>query len=224
MRAGLLLALALPALASAAEFRSNAPLTLSSGDALHRVALPFEVYRDSRPDLADVRVVNAQGEAVPIAWAGEPELQKEAPRLVELPIFPVARRQPGTAMPFTDVTVRASDGMLVSIRSKGAVAKPAPAATMAYLLDASQVQDPIRALVVEWKAIAGTQIVPLRVEASDDLIAWSQAGSAPVLKVESPGREPLTQPRVAFTPRKAKYFRVTWSGPEFALENVRAEL
>ena len=224
MRLALLLALTLPAFATGAEFRSNAPLTLSGGDSLQRVALPFEVYRDSRPDLADIRVVNAQGEAVPMAWAGEPEVQLEAPRLVELPIFPVAKRQPGTAMPFTDVTVRASDGMLVSIRSKGAAQKPAPAATMAYLLDASQVQVAIRALVVEWKAIPGTQIVPLRVETSDDLIAWSLAGRAPVVKVESAGRAPLTQPRVEFTPRKAKYFRVTWDGADFALESVRAEL
>jgi len=224
MRAALLLALALPAFASAAEFRSNAPLILSGGDSLQRVALPFEVYRDSRPDLADIRIVNAQGEAVPMAWAGEPDVQREAPRLIELPIFPVAKRQPGTAMTFTDVTVRASDGMLVSIRSKGAAAKPAPAATMAYLLDASQVQVPVRALVVEWKAAPGTQVVPLRVESSDDLISWSLAGRAPVVKVESPGREALKQPRVELSPRKAKYFRVTWEGPDFALESVRAEL
>lgn len=224
MRLALLL-LALPALASAAEYRSNAPLTLAAGDTLQRVALPFEVYRDSRPDLADVRVVNAQGEAVPIAWAGEPDMQREPPQRVDLPVFPVAKRPPGAATPFpADVTVRASDGTLVAIRTKGSVPKPPPAGTQAYLLDASQVEAPIRALVVEWKAGPGTQIVPLRVESSDDLIAWSLAGSAPVVKVESPGREPLKQPRVEFTPRKAKYFRLTWSGAEFALESVRAEL
>lgn len=219
------LLLAVPAFAFAAEFRSNAPMTLTGGDSLQRVALTFEVYRDSRPDLADVRVVNAQGEAVPIAWAGEPDVQREPPQVVELPVFPVARRQPGAANPFpADVTVRASDGTLVAIRTKGSVPKPPPAGTQAYLLDASQVQAPIRALVVEWKAGPGTQIVPLRVEASDDLISWSHAGSAPVVKVESPGREPLKQPRVEFAPRKAKYLRVTWTGPEFELERVRAEL
>lgn len=223
MRLAILL-VTLPMLASAAEFRSNAPLTLAGGDSLQRVALPFEVYRDSRPDLADVRVVNAQGEAVPIAWAGEPDVQREPPQMVELPVFPVARKPPGTPNPFpADVTVRASDGTLVAIRTKGSAPKPPPAGTMAYLLDASQVQAPIRALVVEWKAGPGTQVVPLRVESSDDLISWSLAGSAPVVKVESADRA-LKQPRVEFTPRKAKYFRVTWSGPEFALESVRAEL
>ena len=220
-----LLFLALPALASAAEFRSNAPLTLSGGDPLQRVALPFEVYRDSRPDLADVRVVNSSGEAVPIAWAGEPDVQLEPPRMVELPVFPVAKRPPGAATPFpADVTVRASDGTLVAIRTKGRAPKPPPAGIQAYLLDASQVQAPIKALVVEWNAGPGTQVVPLRVESSDDLISWSHAGSAPVVKVESPGREPLKQPRVQFAPRKAKYFRVTWSAPEFVLDGVRAEL
>ncbi|MEO7743918.1 MAG: DUF3999 domain-containing protein [Usitatibacter sp.] len=224
MRLAILLVSLLPAISAAAEFRSNAPLTLSGGDSLQRVVLPFEVYRDSRPDLADVRVVNAQGETVPMAWAGEPDVQREAPLMVELPVFPVARRQAGTAIRFpADVTVRASDGTLVAIRTKGSSPKPPPADTMAYLMDASQVQSPIRALVVEWKAGPGTQVVPLRVESSDDLIAWSLAGSASVVKVESADRA-LKQPRVEFTPRKAKYFRVTWSGPEFALESVRAEL
>jgi len=65
--------------------------------------------------------------------------------------------------------------------------------------------------------------VPLRVESSDDLIVWSAAGSAPVVKVESADRA-LKQPRVEFPARKAKYFRITWSGTDFALEGVRAEL
>ena len=40
---------------------------------LQRFVLPFDAYRDSRRDLADVRVFNANGEPVPIALAGEPE-------------------------------------------------------------------------------------------------------------------------------------------------------
>jgi len=220
MRLAVILAfVALPAIADAPAFRSSAPLTLTGADALQRVALPFEVYRDARPDLADVRILNGVGEEVPYAWAGELDVAQETPAAIELPLFPVARVQPERASG-DEVTVRTQDGTLVAVRTKRAGKAPPRAA--AYLLDASQVKVPIGALDFDWKAGPGTQVVPLRVEASEDLRTWSRVASAPVVKVESAGQA-LSQPRVEFTRREAKYFRITWDAPAFALERVRAQ-
>ncbi len=38
---------------SPADYRSSAPVTPSGSDALHRVTLPFEAYRDTRRDFAE---------------------------------------------------------------------------------------------------------------------------------------------------------------------------
>lgn len=217
----LLLLAALPAWAQAPGFRSSGPLTLEGKDALHRVALPFEAYRDARRDLADVRIFDSRGEPVPIAWAGEPQAERQAPASFDLPVFPVTRMAPTGVGAGTEVTVRAADGTLVAVRSKGGV-KSGAARPVAYLIDASAVKVPIGALVLEWKAGAGTQVVNVRVESSDDLKGWMSVASAPVVKLEAAGRV-LQQPRIEFAPRKAKYFRMTWDAAGFALDNVRAE-
>lgn len=216
-----LLLLALPALAAAADFRSAAPIELDRPDSLQRIRLPFEAYRDARPDLADVRVLNAAGEAVPIAWAGEPEPTKEPPAKVALPVFPVSRLPAAGSVAGAEISVRASDGTLVAVKPRGA-AKPPEARPAAYVLDASQVKTPIQALLLEWKAAPGLEVVHVSAEASDDLRAWSRVAAGPVVRIEAGGRA-LSQPRLEFTPRRARYFRLTWQQPEFHLTAAHAE-
>ena len=218
--AALLLVAALPAAAQPpSKFMSSAELTLTGSEALHRVELPFEVYRDARRDLADVRVLNARGEAVPLAFAGDADLQREMLPLVELPSFAVTTLATAPSGRGSEVTVRTADGTLVSIRGKGGdrVARAA-----AYLLDASALKEPMRALYFEWEAGAGAEVVKLRIEASDDLKSWGALASGPLVRVENAGRM-LSQPRIEFPARTAKYLRVTWSTPGFKLTGVRAE-
>lgn len=209
--------LSLPA---SADFAARAPLELSGSGPLYRVALPIEAYRDARRDLADVRVLNARGEPVPIALAGDPDREKEAPATVELPQFAVSSVRPGVNAG-TEVTIRASDGMLVAVKGRGA-ARP-EVRPSAYLLDASAVKDPLRALVFQWDAAPGREVVPVRVEESDDLRSWRGVTSDSLLRLEQGGRV-LEQPRAGFAPRRAKYYRVTWDGEAFALSSVRGEL
>ena len=215
--APVLLLAALPALAQApTQFQSAAPLTPSGESALYRAILPFEVYKDGRADLGDLRVFNGVGESVPIAFAGDPEKQRLTRSSVELPLFPVSSVAPGASRG-SEVTVKTQDGTLVSIRGKTAppIAKPA-----AVLLDASQVDDPLAGLLFEWEAQPGTQVVRVRVEASDDLKSWSALGGGPIVRLENEGRT-LTQPKVEFAPRKAKYLRLTWDAQGFVVKRVQ---
>jgi hypothetical protein len=64
--------------------------------------------------------------------------------------------------------------------------------------------------------------VNVTVQASDDLRSWSSVASSPIVGLEANGRI-VSQPRVEFSPRKVKYFRVTWDAPSFELAGVRAE-
>ena len=218
-----LLVLALPAFAEdPSDFAGTARITPAGGDALQRFTLPFEVYRDARRDLADVRVFNAKGEAVPIAMAGDPEAAREAPVMVELPQFAIASITPGGRQG-TDLRIRASDGTLIVVTGIHRPAKGETFKTVAYVLDASQLKEAMRAMVFQWNAAPGTGIVRVSVEASDDLQSWRYAGSGSLVHLEQGGRV-LEQPRIAIGATNAKYYRVTWNGPAFALRSVKAEL
>jgi hypothetical protein len=225
MKFALLVSLAVaafPAYAQApSQFRMSAPLTIAGGDALHLADVPFEVYREARKDLADVRIFNAAGESVPFAWAGQSDPVLEVTPPIALPIFPVSRLDPVTSGTGAEVTVRAADGTLVSVRGATTrmktVARPA-----AWLLDASRATEDLRALALQWNAGPGAEMVTVRVEASDDLKAWRTLAAAPLVRLESEGRV-LVQPRVEFTPQKAKYYRLTADAPTFALDAVRGE-
>jgi Protein of unknown function (DUF3999) len=218
------LAAALNASAEApSDFRSVAPVTVTTPEALHRLTLPFEVYRDARRDLGDLRLFNAQGEALPSAFAGETQATREAPPAVSLPIFPVAAA-PGRERTFNDldVVVRSNpDGTIVSVHgsARGATtSRPA-----AWLLDASQFRKPVRALVLEWDVMPGTEIAKVTVQASDDLKAWrTLAARAPVVRLEQSGQT-LLQPRVELGAQRMKYLRVTAEPAAFMLRAVHAE-
>jgi hypothetical protein len=219
------LAAALNAWAEApSEFRSVVPVTVTTPEALHRLTLPFEAYRDARRDLGDLRLFNAQGEALPSAFAGETQATREAPPAVPLPIFPVAAAAPGRERTFNDldVVVRSNaDGTIVSVHgsARGAtVSRPA-----AWLLDASQLRKPVRALVLDWDVMPGTEIAKVTVEASEDLKAWrTLAVRAPVVRLEQSGQT-LLQPRVELGAQRVKYLRVTAEPAAFMLRAVRAE-
>jgi len=214
---------ALPVHAQApSQFRASAPLTLEGEDALHQVELPYEAYRDARNDLADIRIFNAAGESVPFAWAGKPDPTLESAPPIDLPIFPVSKVEPATAGPRAEVTVRAADGTLVSVKSRGAPAKAATVKPAAWLLDASKSTENLKALVLNWQAGPGNEMVTVRVESSEDLKGWKTLAAAPLVRLESGGRI-LGQPRVDFTPQKVKYFRLTADSPAFQPISARAE-
>lgn len=207
---------------SLSDFRSSAELSLSARDALHRFTLPFEAYRDTRRDLGDLRVFNGQGEPVPFALAGEEDRPREAASTVALPQFPVFGAAATREVANLDVSVRTrADGAVISVQQR---TRPAQAQLPeAWLLDASAVKSPLRALVVDWEAGKGTEIVRVNVEASDDLKNWQAVASQAVLVRVEQGGLALSQPRVELAPRQAKYLRLTGASRAFQLKGVRVE-
>ena len=206
------------------EFKASAPVELKGSDAFHRLTLPMEVYRDARRDLGDVGVLNARGEAVPFAFAPEPEPVKEAPTSEPLPQFPVSSRPSGTTgAGRVEVSVSTrKDGTLVSVqeRTPGKQAVPRP---VAYVLDASQLKSAVGALRFDWEAAPGAEIVKVTIEASDDLREWrTLASRAPLVRLEQAGQS-LSQVRVELHGSSARYYRITWDGAPFVLKSVLAE-
>ena len=212
--------------AHAEEFRSHAPITRQGNDPFQRIQLPFEAYRDTRADLGDLRVLNGRGEAVPIAFVGEAVPEREKPVNVRLPQFPVtAPAAASTAAGRVDVRVRTmADGTLMSVEQRASGPRPALAPLpSAYLLDASQLKFPVGALVFDWEAKPGAEIVKVNVEASDDLRDWRSAASrATLVRLEQAGQT-LAQTQVPLRGSRAKYYRITWAGGPFVLKAVDAE-
>jgi hypothetical protein len=205
------------------EFRYSIPLTTQSNEGLNRVELPLAVHQGAaRADLGDLRVFDARGEKVPFAFAGQPRIEAVKRPATALPIFPLRQMQ-RTQAAALDLQIRQRpDGTLISLQSGG---KKAPTKTelQGYLVDASRLKIPMRALVLDWMPGADSQIGRLNVETSDDLKFWQPLVSgAPLLDLEF-GGERLAQKRVEFSATRAKYLRLTWGGPAFDLKDLQVE-
>jgi hypothetical protein len=206
------------------DFRSTAPVTPAAGDPLQRLTLPFEVYRDARPDLADLRLFNAKGEGLPIAFAGTPEPTRETPRTTSLSMFPLYSRAPTTADSSSRIDIRVKsgrNGTIVSVQEsgpRGEAQRP-----IAWLLDATQLETPVRNLIVDWNSGPGLEVARITVEGSDDLKSWQTlASGASVLRAEQGGRV-VSQMRVNVGSEKMKYLRLSATPADFVLRAVTAE-
>lgn len=207
------------------DFAYGVAIRADGGDALYRLELPRAVYRGAvRPDLGDLRVFNGAGEIVPLAFLprARVEIQKRAP--VVLPVFPVYGEDPKQLDGLSLRIERNASGTIVQLDEQSRA--PAPTRKLlAYLADATALKDPVHALEFDVKMEA-PYVAKVSIEASDDLSAWrGVAAEAPLLSVKHQGAS-LEQRRVEFASRKAKYFRITWSGmpPRAVLETLRAEL
>ena len=205
------------------DYRSTARIATNSTESLHRMALPFEAYREAKPDFSDLRVFNAAGEAMPIAFTGEPDAVKTEAAAASLPVFPVSAPQvaKGKQPESLDVLVKSGPGgTIVSVQGR-TVGKVTPK-PVAWLLDASQFASPIRALDFEWAVGPGTEIARVNVDASDDLKEWHRVVSQSQLVFLQQEGLKLEQRRVEVPSLKAKYLRITSDTAGFALKSVQA--
>ncbi|EXI68878.1 MAG: hypothetical protein AW08_00703 [Candidatus Accumulibacter adjunctus] len=183
---------------------------------LLRVELPAAVHAGvRRPDLGDLRVFNAAGEAVPHAWLPQPPAARARPTLLPLPLF--ALRGAATAgVEGVEVRIERQGGRAV-LRMDERAGASAPTLLLGYLVDASAVEQPLQAFALELPATGEDVVARVRVEASDDLARWTTlVGDAPVLRLAAGGQR-LEVRRIEFAPRRAKYFRLSWAADTPAL-------
>jgi len=224
--AALLLTLATSTFAQApSDFRSSAPVAPARGDALQRLTLPFEVYRDARPDFADIRIFNANGEAMPMAYAADPDPSREEPAAVNLAMFPIygTARTESREVGNVDLVVKSNrDGTIVSVKTNNARATPGQQ-PIAWILDATALKQPMRYLNVDWNAGQGLEVARVTVDGSDDLKSWTTIASrAPVMTVEQGGQR-IAQKKVDLRGARYKYLRVSGDPAAFALRLARVE-
>ena len=216
----LLLCVAVARAQTPGDFAYRLPLDAAGDGAFFRVDLPASVHEGAvRPDLADLRVFNADGAAVAFAFMPRPAAAREAVPSIALPLFPLrvdaARRELGDVA----ITVRKSaTDTRIDLSTRDGVSIPAERVA-GYLVDASDSKEPLAALAVALPAGANVN-ARARVEASDDLSSWrTLVSGAPLVDVEYAGRR-LTRDRIELPRTKAKYLRITFepgqSVPEIA--------
>jgi len=188
--------------ASPMDFAGGFALQTQPGLPLQRLELPLDVYNASaRADLGDLRVFNSAGDEVPM-HLGRVAPQQAAAR--PLPMFLLPDGEGAGANADFRLQVRTS--------ARGAVVetlvRPAQPEASRLLLDASAAGH-LGALRFELQGIS--QLVRVTVRGSDDLAAWSPAGSGVLAHVEHAGGRVL-QDRIALSGRAWKYYLVSGDG------------
>jgi hypothetical protein len=211
-----------------AQFAHGAAITVDGAESHYRFSLPAAAYMGvARRDLADVRVFNGAGEAVPYAFV--PARPKPpAPKVLAATLFPLYGEE-AKGLDALDVRVeRTRRGTVVHATS--AAGTPAGARKLlGYFLDLGDEKGKdkpaLQALILEWSSRQGVTGFA-HVEGSDDLKRWtSLASGAPVLVLEHEGAR-LEQKRVELGGARARYLRLSFTAvpQDFNLKGARLEL
>jgi Protein of unknown function (DUF3999) len=198
--------IALAAQVSQANFVRGLEIRTDARGSLYRVLLPDDVYDTStRADLADIRVLNAAGDAVPHTLRQVPRTVGPDAEWRSVPSFPMGEAQAGSPAR-THVRIGA-DGAVLEVTKD----RSAGRATTAYLIDASGVKEPLARIGLTWDAAPGvTFLAPVSVSASDDLNAWRTVVPSSAIAQLQRDSFTLTQNEIALPGEQAKYLRVSW--------------
>lgn len=246
---GWCVALAL-AFAAAAGERADEPFT--PGDfAFHRAIeihaegplqtlfLDRLVYEGTvEPGLADLRVMNGAGEAVPHAVRRLSAPMRRPPASVALTVFELSVLPPPGASPtagrgdIAGFRIRAEvspSGALVEVDSRPPVTAAGPSDgpnPPAYVIDASQLAEPIEWLELDLSEGEPGFVAPVRVEGSDDLARFEiVAGDAALVRLEEAGHR-IERRRIHLGAVRNRYLRLRWLGdrPPVRVVGARAHL
>lgn len=191
--------------AQPSEFVRGRVIDAPEGESVVRVVVPQDVYEwVTRRDLGDLRVLNGAQEEVPYRIR-RPQSRKEFSEWMDVPVFtlPTAEVDPEKSAR-VDIqldelgAVVAVNGVAAGAREPGAV-----------LLDASQLDRPVAELRADWRPVEGGFVGKFRVDASNDLNAWSTVVESATLAELNAEVGEVRVDVIELRPRKARYFRVT---------------
>ncbi len=186
-------ALAAQAPPRTSDFAHGVTIETSAPGPLHELPLPLDVYRlAARPDLGDLRVFNAAGEVAPHGLLPGPLQAPQEARRVKLAAFPFRLGAPLASSGLEVRIDQRKERTRVIVRG----ATPSPRLNDAWLVDAGELHETPRALLLSWPPSAAPFTRRVRLEGSDDLTRWYRLG------------EPLT------------IADVTWAGEHLRIDRV----
>ncbi|WP_265946007.1 DUF3999 domain-containing protein [Dechloromonas sp. A34] len=199
------------------HFAHHATISVSDGGPFHQLALPLVVYQGaSDAELADLRVFNGQGEALPYALLRAQAQAESQRRELAVPFFPLLVPGPGAAGERDlAVTVRqGADGTLIAVRQSPAAPKSA-AIVRGVVVDGSQLKGSIRSLRLLTEA-SPTAFHRYTVESSSDLQNWRLLKrDAQLVRLEHQGHR-VENDGVEWDSAADRYLRLLWADPQRA--------
>jgi hypothetical protein len=208
--AALLAAVCLPVIvlaqSSLNEFARGAAIH-AEGGSIFRILLPEDVYDTAtRPDLGDIRVLNAAGDAVPHTLRTAPRPADPEAEWRVVPSFPMTEPQTGASAK-TQVRV-GPDGTVLEVSGDTTSAL----GTTAYLVDVSGLDDVLTRVALSWQAAPDvTFLARASVQGSDDLNSWRTLVPSAALAQLRRDSNTLTQNEIELPAgARAKYLRISW--------------
>ncbi|MHC1743166.1 MAG: DUF3999 domain-containing protein [Syntrophobacteraceae bacterium] len=206
------------------DFAYAYSLEARMGAPFQEIVLPVDFYRGvTRADLQDSVVFDAGGKSVPHAFRSPG--QPSPARMTEwLPVFPVSRRTDRGTGEVTFSFKKAPDGTLVELKAKDG--EQAGDRTVAYILDASFLNDPYSALELNFQPSWGSQLFKVTIEGGNDLNAWAVLASSQTIGRLAHEGHSIEKGKVELRPCRYKYLRLTWeaTGETLRLMDARAVL
>lgn len=196
----------------AALHRFRAAIVVDQPAAFVRLPLTPEVYARSRSaELADLRVLDAEGARVPFALLQpRPDDVQDSDQWRDAALYRLPpRRRDGDALG-SPVEV-AVDGGRIVVKQRGAAAPGQR--SPGWLVDLGERpkdQPAPRLLKLQWSGPAEFSSA-YTLEHSADLRQWRRAGGGQLLALASPGG-PLTQPDVPLPSDCGRFVRIVWYG------------
>lgn len=206
------------------DFATGITLETAGKNAFYRVELPLAVHAQARVDLADLRVFNAQGEAVPYAlgaWRNA-DTPAVAPELRELARFPLKGAAATELAGLNVIIQQNSNGKVIALKSTSANTTQNAAKIIAFVFDASALDKDSQALLLDWPASASGYSAQATLESSEDLKSWHYLAAAPLLDMRYDGQQ-LAQKRIAFPRGRYPYLRLSADQPLPALSQAHVE-
>jgi uncharacterized protein DUF3999 len=195
------------------DFAARLPIEVPPGAALVRLTLPESAYAAlAGPELADLRIFNGAGEALPVARLPAP--RETSLISARVPLLPL----PETAIPGVEARLRisrAADGTLLRVevdqpRAQAGAAPQPPARPARYLADLKPFDRALTALVLE-PADASPFEGSLSLETSDDLAHWQTLRTAERVLALSHGEQRVERLRIELPSVRARYLRLAWT-------------
>lgn len=208
-----------PAYAASADdpgsYAVRAPVTPMPGSSLQRLDLPAAVLVAVRSrDLADVRVFNANGQAVPIARSRA--IRARQRQYVSLPVLPILGA--ADALAVTGVSLKIDDRQRARVVGiEGTPQAINGGKLLGILLDTRRIADPVAALSLDIAAPVG-QPVTFTVESSADLKEWQPLADKVLYRTS----QQAADTSIGFPEQdlQGRYLRVTWQSASRLLSPV----
>ncbi|WP_374599942.1 DUF3999 domain-containing protein [Niveibacterium sp.] len=194
-----------------ADFATRASIRVAQAAPYARLTLPIDAYLAARsPDLRDLRVFNANGEAVPFALIATPPQTRASEQQRTLRWFPLHGEANTTGGDLQVDVRRDTAGTVVSVREQAGKAAGKP--LRGYLIDTGSKDATLAALdITLGEGASGFHRVS--VEGSDDLAQWQSLQADAVLAVLDFNGEQIRRERIELGQTNARYLRVLWREP-----------